>query len=42
MNVLAAINYAHVVGIMSIDRKWDRYYYDAWLKIAPDYISANK
>jgi hypothetical protein len=38
MNVLAAINYAQVVGIMSIDPKWDRYYYDAWLKIAPDYI----
>ena len=36
MNILAAMNYTSVVSIMSIDPKWDRYYYDAWLKIAPD------
>ncbi len=42
MNVLAAINYAQVVGIMSIDHKWDRYYYDAWLKVTPDFITTDK
>jgi len=40
MNILAAMNYTSVVCLMSVDPKWDGYYYKGWLKAAEEY--ANK
>lgn len=37
MNVLAAINYASVVNMMSFESQFNRYYYNAWLNAIPDY-----
>jgi hypothetical protein len=33
INILAAMNYTHVICLMSVDSAWDKYYYKAWLDI---------
>ena len=33
MNILAAINYTQIICLMSIDSKWDGYYYKGWLDV---------
>lgn len=38
MNILAAMNYTSVICLMSVQPKWDRYYYNAWLAVSPEYV----
>jgi hypothetical protein len=41
MNVLAAMNYSSVVALMSINPKWDGYYYKGWLDVIYKYMEEN-
>jgi hypothetical protein len=41
MNLLAAMNYSSVVALMSIDSKWDGYYYRAWTDVIDKYMEEN-